>query len=235
MKHLGTLTTSIIVGLLGSQLALAQPGSDRGTDEKAPGRKGLPAATGTPAERPKRGHETPRDLRKEGLRPGGQADDKRADPERDRTGKTPAVHGKYSDKFRGKLKQLRDSRDKRRQQHRSALKKKWGDLSERPPVMAEFKTHAWRMARLKRMQLLAEELEKPQLLERVNKLIEQEVARHDKHLEKLKATGPKTAAPEADQGKAVTDAKPDPAALPKPDLPKPEVPKPEPAKSAEKE
>jgi len=83
----------------------------------------------------------------------------------------------------------------RRNRHRAILEALWGSVSTDPAAIAEFDLHAWRMARLRRMERLATELERPGLLERIGKLIAKEQTRHTKHLKRLadQSTVPRTA------------------------------------------
>jgi hypothetical protein len=84
---------------------------------------------------------------------------------------------------------LRETRKERRQERREAIKQKWGDLHKHPAVKAELKVHAWRMARLKRIRAVADAEGKKDTVARVDKLIEKEKARHQKHMETLKSKG----------------------------------------------
>jgi len=85
-------------------------------------------------------------------------------------------------------KDLKESRDERRQAEKGLLKSKWGDdLLAKPAVRAELRLHAERMAKLRRMKEVADEGDKKQLEERVDKLIEKEDARHKARMEDLKA------------------------------------------------
>lgn len=77
-------------------------------------------------------------------------------------------------------------RRERRDRRREILAALWGPVSADPAAVAEFGLHAWRMARLRRVERLATELERPELLERTGKLLTKEQARHVKHLERLK-------------------------------------------------
>lgn len=89
------------------------------------------------------------------------------------------------------------SRRERRERRRALLAALWGPLSAEPAGIAEFDLHAWRMARLRRIERLATEVDRPLLLERVGKLITKEQARHVKHLKRLKdeRAAPAAAAP----------------------------------------
>ncbi|MFO0568161.1 MAG: hypothetical protein U0263_21045, partial [Polyangiaceae bacterium] len=84
---------------------------------------------------------------------------------------------------------LRETRKDRRKEHREALQKKWGDLPKRPAVKAELKVHAWRVARLKRIRAVADNQGKKDAVSRVDKLLEKENTRHQKHMEKLQSKG----------------------------------------------
>lgn len=78
------------------------------------------------------------------------------------------------------------SRRERRDRRRASLAAMWGAVSTDPAGVAEFRLHAWRMARLRRIERLATELERRVPLERAGKLVTKEEARHVKHLERLK-------------------------------------------------
>lgn len=84
---------------------------------------------------------------------------------------------------------LKETRKERRQERIAAIKKQWGELHARPAVRAELKVHAWRMARLNRMRALAQAEGKDAVVARIDKLIEKEKARHQKHMETLKSKG----------------------------------------------
>ncbi|MCA9592645.1 MAG: hypothetical protein KC776_05015 [Myxococcales bacterium] len=85
--------------------------------------------------------------------------------------------------------QLKETRKERRQKRREEIKEKWGDLTKHPAVRAELKVHAWRLARLTRVRTLAKAAGKDAVVERADKLIAKEKARHDKHMETLKSKG----------------------------------------------
>ena len=85
----------------------------------------------------------------------------------------------------------------RRNRHRAILEALWGSVSADPAAIAEFELHAWRMARLRRMERLATELDRAGLPDRIAKLIAKEQARHTKHLKRLadqSTAAPRTAA-----------------------------------------
>jgi hypothetical protein len=134
-------------------------------------------------------------------------------------------HGKPwkpSPEFIAKMKERHESRMERRDDRRKNFEKKWGDFARGKPAITEFRLHGWRMAKLRRMRLLADELGKDALVAKVDKLIEKEEARHDKALEKLK---------EGAQDAKSGSGKPKPEKVAAP-APKPKPPTPPPAKAA---
>lgn len=226
MRYLKTLVIGLIVAAASSQVALAQAG-DKGPagDKGQPGNKGPgkpgdkpagqaagpssgPSDKGSPGHK---GHHPGAEGAAKGPGAADREDAKKAGKERrdemgDATKEGHAHHDhkhhEFSEKFKKKLDEMRTSRGKRRDAHRALLKAKWGEHAEhQAPLLAEFRQHAWRMARLKRMLALAEELEKPDLVKRVNASIEKETARHEARLEKLKAEAP-GAKPEGKPGAA---------------------------------
>ena len=82
------------------------------------------------------------------------------------------------------------SRVARRDRHRAILAALWGPVSAEPAGLAEFDLHAWRMARLRRMERLASELARPALLDQITALLAKEQARHLKHMKRLQSTAP---------------------------------------------
>lgn len=84
-------------------------------------------------------------------------------------------------------KALKDSREERRTNARAALRAKWGPLADKPAVRAELRLHAQRMAKLRMMKNVADDADKKNLEERVDKLIDKEKARHDLRMDALKA------------------------------------------------
>jgi hypothetical protein len=56
----------------------------------------------------------------------------------------------------------------------------------RREVRMELNTHAWRIARLRRMRTLVDEQKKPKVVERIDALIKKENARHDRRMEQLR-------------------------------------------------
>ena len=84
-------------------------------------------------------------------------------------------------------KQLQDNREERRKNARAALRAKWGDLADKPAVKAELRLHAQRMAKLRMMKNVADDGDKKNLEERVDKLIDKEKTRHQARMDALKA------------------------------------------------
>ena len=84
-------------------------------------------------------------------------------------------------------KQLKDNREERRKNARVALRAKWGDLADKPAVKAELRLHAQRMAKLRMMKNVADDADKKNLEERVDKLIDKEKTRHQARMDALKA------------------------------------------------
>jgi hypothetical protein len=86
---------------------------------------------------------------------------------------------------------LKESRGERRRQHRADLKERWGDGLAQPAAREELRHHERRMARLERMQLLAQTeragAAKDKLVPRIEKLISRENARHQRKMEQLQA------------------------------------------------
>jgi hypothetical protein len=88
--------------------------------------------------------------------------------------------------------ELGKTRDQRRRDHRDRLFRHYGSaLLQQPAMLAELKTHAWRMARLERVRTLAEALpdadKRAKTIERVDKLVTREKTRHERKLEQLKS------------------------------------------------
>ena len=83
---------------------------------------------------------------------------------------------------------LKETREERRRTERTALQAKWGkELLAKPAVRAELRLHAQRMAKLRQMKNVADDADKKNLEERVDKLIEREKARHAARMDALKA------------------------------------------------
>jgi hypothetical protein len=87
-----------------------------------------------------------------------------------------------------------DRRD-RRHERLAKLRARWGALLRHPAVLAELRLHGRRMARLQTLRRIAEREGKTALLPRIDKLVEKEQARHERHMAGLKSRG--SAAPTA--------------------------------------
>jgi hypothetical protein len=104
---------------------------------------------------------------------------------------------------------MRNDRNDRRHEHRVDLKARWGATLASPACREELRHHARREAFLGRALFLAQTevttKDKDKLVERIQKLIDKEDARHDKAMERLKgmptpttaASPPTPAAPAA--------------------------------------
>jgi hypothetical protein len=82
-----------------------------------------------------------------------------------------------------------EHRRERRRQRAEELRARYGRLLAEPAVQAELKIHARRMARLHQLRRVAEKEGKTALLPRIDKLIEKERARHQRHMDALNARG----------------------------------------------
>ena len=83
-------------------------------------------------------------------------------------------------------KEMRADRQELRKTHRRELKEKWGETVKKPAAKEELKVHGRRMARLARARAVAQELNKTELMARIDKLMEKEKARHQAAMEKVK-------------------------------------------------
>jgi hypothetical protein len=113
-----------------------------------------------------------------------------------------------------RLGKLRDNMAERRKKHQAELKERWGAALAMPAVREELQHHARRSARLNRALLLAEtELtkDKDKVIDRIQKLIEKEQARHERAMERLK-TSPAAPAASAAVPAGATSAASAPAA-----------------------
>ena len=113
--------------------------------------------------------------------------DNMTDEEKEEWKKKHAERKEERAEVREAWKAWKDKRKERRQARREEIKEKLGDDIKRPVVKAELKVHARRMARLNRIRVLAKADGKDELVKRVDTLIAKEKARHDKHIETLKA------------------------------------------------
>jgi len=94
--------------------------------------------------------------------------------------------------------QARTSRLQRRDRHRAEIQATLGPLASDPDLVAEYGMHAWRMARIRRMQQLAAELEKRSLQSLLLGLELDETRRHAEHVLRKRHAGgaaPKPASP----------------------------------------
>ncbi len=76
-------------------------------------------------------------------------------------------------------------RERRRAARREFIRK-WGRIYKRPAVRAELRTHAYRVARLRRLRVLAQEADRQDQVQRADKLLAQEQARHHARLKALR-------------------------------------------------
>jgi hypothetical protein len=81
--------------------------------------------------------------------------------------------------------------DARRQADRDRLHARWGGLVDQPAVRTELQTHATRVARLERIQELAQVELKPAVSRSASKALDAENARHEKAMTALAAGGGK--------------------------------------------
>lgn len=82
-------------------------------------------------------------------------------------------------------------REERRDKRRKELKQELGKDVERPEVKQELNLHAARMAKLNRLEILAKDENKSDLVKRVQSLKSKENSRHASRLKTLKAGGVK--------------------------------------------
>ena len=113
--------------------------------------------------------------------------DNMTDEEKEEWKKKHAERKEERAEVREAWKEWKDKRKERRKARRDELKEKLGDDLKRPAVKAELKIHARRMARLNRIRVVAKAEGKDEVVKRVDTLIAKEKARHDKHIETLKA------------------------------------------------
>jgi hypothetical protein len=99
--------------------------------------------------------------------------------------------GKMEDRLEA-LRQKIDTRRKtfaeRRDAEQDRIRIRWGSLTDRPSVQEELRLHAMRIARLTRIQELAEVEGKTAVEARALKAIDRENARHDKRMQELAMT-----------------------------------------------
>jgi hypothetical protein len=87
-------------------------------------------------------------------------------------------------KLAERIQKLRQSREARAAAERERIVSRWGPVKDNPTLRAEFRLHAWRMARLHRMRLVASAEGKEPLKARIDELIAKERARHEREMEK---------------------------------------------------
>jgi hypothetical protein len=84
------------------------------------------------------------------------------------------------------LSKLRDNNKERRDNHRAALKARWGEQLAKADAQNELMVHERRMAKLNRLLLLAQTertgKDAEKLSDRIEKLIDLETARHEKRM-----------------------------------------------------
>jgi hypothetical protein len=84
---------------------------------------------------------------------------------------TPEERADYRAKFRA-------SRQERKQKMEGRMRQRWGALLKNPGVQAEMRLHAERLAKLHRMQDIAEDTGKAEQLERIFTMTSRERRRH---------------------------------------------------------
>lgn len=93
------------------------------------------------------------------------------------------------DELKKKLDEWHAARDERRKDHREHLISRWGKALHKPDVTSELRRHSERMARLARMEeIVGTEktgAERQKLLDRIDKLRNNENERHQKAMERL--------------------------------------------------
>jgi hypothetical protein len=99
--------------------------------------------------------------------------------------------GKMEDRLEA-LRQKIDTRRKtfaeRRDAEQDRIRIRWGSLVDRPAVQDELRLHAMRIARLTRIQELAEVEGKTPVEARALKALDRENARHDKRMQEIALT-----------------------------------------------
>ena len=95
-----------------------------------------------------------------------------------------------------RLAKLRETNKERQDNHRAALKARWGEQLAKPDAQQELAVHERRMAKLDRLLLLAQTertgKDADKLTTRIDKLIDLETARHEKRMAELTSTGAAT-------------------------------------------
>jgi hypothetical protein len=117
--------------------------------------------------------------------------ERREDRREDRRDDRKEHRDDLKDEWRQKRAAWRDKREDRRHDRREALRAKWGDLVLRPPVRAELGVHARRVARLERIEFLAEATANAEAKEKAIKLLADEDIRFNARMDALKVEGSK--------------------------------------------
>jgi hypothetical protein len=86
-------------------------------------------------------------------------------------------------------KELSEAQKERRKAHMAEMRAKWGTILKMDGVKEEMRTHASRMARLRRVEKVATEKKKEATVKRAQAALEKEKARHDKKMAELKTKG----------------------------------------------
>ena len=140
-------------------------------DPGKPGAPGKPADLGRPAD------------------PGKGGD--RADA--GERGKKEARDGGDAARRERAMERLKRPREARRGEHQDQIRQKWGGEAVRNPALRnELRAHAWRLARLTRLQSLAEAENNDAVIARIEALLAKENARHERRMAEL---GSKAATP----------------------------------------
>lgn len=108
----------------------------------------------------------------------------------------------------GRLAKLRDNNKDRQENHRAALKARWGEHLAKADAQQELAVHERRMAKLNRLLLLAQTEKKgkdaDKLSTRIDKLVELETTRHEKRMAQITGTTAATPTPPAAVNTEVT-------------------------------
>jgi hypothetical protein len=174
----------------------AVPG-DKGLpgDKGQPGDKGALSDKGPPGDKGQPGAEGASPHGKHGGRPHSEL--------RELRDQLKAGKLKKAD-LEASLKKLQETNKERRDNHRAALKARWGEHLAKADTQNELSVHERRMAKLNRLLLLAQSErtgnDAEKLTERIEKLIDLENARHEKRMTQITS---KAAVPAPAQSAAV--------------------------------
>jgi len=98
------------------------------------------------------------------------------------------------DEVKARLDKLSETRKERHQQHREALKERWGDKLTNSAAISELRHHERRMAMLDRALVLAQTdatvKNKDKTIQRIEQLIEKENQRHERKMGEFKSASP---------------------------------------------